>query len=937
MSMLRDMADGYHQEITASLKLLQYTANPLLTARANGSFSVLSVEGDSGVSTPYSYTITFISDDTINIEEIVDTEAQLNFNDSTNPLNSKKIYGKVYEAREASVVARKRRYIITLVSPLHYLSLNRRYEMFQNKPVASIIQEIVGRYESLLNLKLDSKIDEQKLPSRQQCTQYAQSDLEFIKMLCESEGYVFLCDASLNEPYTITLCELSEHARLSTKTSNATFNIAKHFNASAQEQKYYEGSKPSLDMRAVTGQHIHAPLLGDNEFSQELRVNLVKERLRDRLDELEASRFKDLQRYSQVDSQRGHSATFSIEGSSDELFLSDGLQLTLNDAKSNKSIEAILLKLHYSTYFPNALDEYKADGDNTTPQYSVTFEAIPKEIVYKPQELTPKPKIHGLQSAIVSGGDSATPEHANEIDVNEKGEIRVIFHFDKNRPTSCYVPLSNMASGDGYGTQFLPRVNSEVLVSFINGDIDRPIIIGTLHNGENRHAYNLPKEKTKSFIKTQSTPQYEDKEGYNELLFEDKRGEEALNLRAQRDYSLTVLNDADIHVHNTQKSVIDTDSELTVHNDLTQTIGNNARTTVSGSQITSIEKEQLTTVKEDSEQHLLKNATTIVNENHTTIVEKELIERIKGAVTRYTEQEAKEKYLADLFMQIGKTLGIEVTEAYHLKADSIKEQASTIEIEATDGISLKCGGNVLTIDSSGISLKGSMVDTNASSDGVTAAEVSIPDIEKPLYNKLRVTALEASISKQDDITQLLTYTATVEKYEDGAWAETTDLNETQLSQINWYFIKNNDEDDTDVLTDNPTDDTITIDGLEMSVTLNEENIYRFGHAHAFVVESEAENGHALTELKRFIEVEELRGNTYAEKDDMLEYKVVFNVDDITEEERSMFEVEVIEIDKDDTQKSTIYTIEEDLIVRHTLEKGKHFKKVKVQANKKEGV
>ena len=87
-----------------------------------------------------------------------------------------------------------------------------------------------------------------------------------------------------------------------------------------------------------------------------------------------------------------------------------------------------------------------------------------------------------------------------------------------------------------------------------------------------------------------------------------------------------------------------------------------------------------------------------------------------------------------------------------------------------------------------------------SSDGVTASEVSIPEIEKPLYNKLRVTALEASLTKQDDITQLLTFTATVEKFEDGAWSETSDLNETQMSQINWYFIKNNDEQDTDVLT-----------------------------------------------------------------------------------------------------------------------------------------
>ncbi len=215
--------------------------------------------------------------------------------------------------------------------------------------------------------------------------------------------------------------------------------------------------------------------------------------------------------------------------------------------------------------------------------------------------------------------------------------------------------------------------------------------------------------------------------------------------------------------------------------------------------------------------------------------------------------------------------------------ESIKEQASTIEIEATDGISLKCGGNVLTIDSSGISLKGSMVDTNASSDGVTAGEVSIPDIEKPLYNKLKVTALKASLTKQDDITQLLTFTATVEKFEDGSWSETTDLNETQMSQINWYFIKNNDEQDTDVLTDNPTDDTITIDGLEMSVTLNEENIYRFGHAHAFVVDSDVENGHGVSELVRSLEVINIltKGSTDSSK---AQCKAIFNVGEATQDE-----------------------------------------------------
>ena len=262
--------------------------------------------------------------------------------------------------------------------------------------------------------------------------------------------------------------------------------------------------------------------------------------------------------------------------------------------------------------------------------------------------------------------------------------------------------------------------------------------------------------------------------------------------------------------------------------------------------------------------------------------------------------------------------------------ESIKEQASTIEIEATDGISLKCGGNVLTIDSSGISLKGSMVDTNASSDGVSASEVSIPDIEKPLYNKLRVTALEAAISKQDDITQTLTYTATVEKFEDGAWSETTDLNETQLSQINWYFIKNNDEQDTDVLTDNPTDDTISIDGLQMSVTLNEENIYRYGHAHAFVVESEAENGHALTELKRQLDVVSVRGkNLLSDNDTEVTYRVELNVDNPTPEELKSLKVKIDSRDGENKHTQTEQTLDSSLVITHPLEEEHTIQEIQV--------
>ena len=632
----------------------------------------------------------------------------------------------------------------------------------------------------------------------------------------------------------------------------------------------------------ATGENLTSSELADNETSTQLRLGIKKQRLRDRVEKLDESLSKDLSRYAKIDAQRAYAQGVNINAISESLNAQTGITINLIDKKANTSISSvIILKITFKAEFPNALDEYVEDmADTKEAQYSVEFDAIPSEIIYKPDTSIDKPRIYSLQTAIVSNANKETSKYANQIDVNEKGEIRVIFHFDKEKTTSVYIPLANIYSGDGYGSQFLPRVNSQVLVSYINGDIDRPIITGALHNAQNRYAYNLPKEKTKSFIKTQTTPQYEDKEGYNELLFEDKQGEELLSLRAQNDYKLQVLNDSHTHIHNDTKTVIDKDKELTVANDFTQTIGSDKKVNIVGNAVTTIEKEQITTVKEDKELHLLQDANTIISKNKKTIVEKELIQRIKGSVTHYTEQDQKEKYLTNLFMQVGKDLGIEITNAYHLNAKSIKQSAAkTIEIEAANGISLKCGGNVLTVDASGIYLKGATVDSDASNGGVTAPKVQTPEIKKPLYNKLRVTALNASITKQDDITQTLTYTAKVQKYENGTWTETTELNAAQHKQINWHFIKNNDKANKDILTDNPTDDIIHINGLEMSITLNKENIYQYGHAHAFVADSKKENGHAVSELKRQLEVVDIIAS-----DD--KYRAVLNVNKITKEEES---------------------------------------------------
>ena len=120
----------------------------------------------------------------------------------------------------------------------------------------------------------------------------------------------------------------------------------------------------------------------------------------------------------------------------------------------------------------------------------------------------------------------------------------------------------------------------------------------------------------------------------------------------------------------------------------------------------------------------------------------------------------------------------------------------------------------------------------------------------------------------------------------------------------------------------------------MQVTLEPHNIYRYGHAHAFVADSEEEDGYAVTELKRDVQVEEVRGHKYVEKNAILEYDVIFNVDGITTQEREEFIAKVTEKKSDGSEQTTQYPIEEDLVIKHSLEKEQVFPNILIDVVKK---
>jgi type VI secretion system secreted protein VgrG len=180
-------------------------------------------------------------------------------------------------------------------------------------------------------------------------------------------------------------------------------------------------------------------------------------------------------------------------------------------------------------------------GAAASTDFNVDVEAIDSRTQFRPPRITPKPVVQGAQTATVVG------KKGEEIDTDEFGRVKVQFHWDRkgrnDEQSSCRVRVAQVWAGQEWGAMHIPRIGQEVIVGFLEGDPDRPIITGRVYNGEHKPPYKLPDNATQSGIKTRSTKGGGAKT-FNEIRFEDKKGEEKLHLHAEKDFSVDVENDA---------------------------------------------------------------------------------------------------------------------------------------------------------------------------------------------------------------------------------------------------------------------------------------------------------------------------------------------------------------------------------------------------------
>ncbi|MCA8990802.1 MAG: type VI secretion system tip protein VgrG [Planctomycetaceae bacterium] len=374
-------------------------------------------------------------------------------------------------------------------------------------------------------------------------------------------------------------------------------------------------------------------------------------------------------------------------------FFSPGYQFTLaehpDSSEANKPYT--LVSVHHVAHMGGA---YTTDQVGVHRIYENSFTCIPQQVAYRPGRLTPKPSINSIQTAVVTGPPG------EEIWPDKYGRVKVQFHWDRygqrNERSSCWIRVATPWAGTNWGMIHIPRIGQEVVVSFIEGNPDRPLITGMVYNADNMPPYGLAANKTQSGIKTRSSKNGSP-ENFNELRFEDLKDKEQIYFHAERDFDRVVENNDTLKVGFQKKK--DGDQTVEIFNNQTTKIG--TPECKDGSQTIEIWKDRDTTIKTGNETIVIEqgNRSLTLNRGNDTIVLKQGNQRTHCQLGK-SEHEACQS----IELKVGNS-SIKLTPAeIKIKSTMIKIQADAM-IEMKSPMTTVKGDAVLT-------LKGGMVMIN---------------------------------------------------------------------------------------------------------------------------------------------------------------------------------------------------------------------------------
>ena len=575
-----------------------------------------------------------------------------------------------------------------------FLSLTSDFCVWQNKSIPEIVKAVCseqGFTDLVFKCVKPHKPHEYRV-------QYGETHLDFITRLMEEEGIFWFADHDGKKCNMVvaddnSVAKTAVKLRLSTIAHDTEdeavlswFNVSQDVRPGKYTHMDYNFETPSTQLK---GQHAGKHASEVVEFPGGFET-------RDDADPLATLR------YQQIVAEQ-----VEAEGAGRCRALKAGGKIEVSK-HPNKALNTAYLIT--SVKQSAKLGDFRAGGDPGLA-FKSSFTAIPFDTPYKPERSTELPRAYGYESAVVVG------PAGEEIFTDKYGRVKVQFFWDrrgkKDDKSSCWVRVSTVWAGKGWGVINTPRIGQEVLVAFLNGDPEDPIIVGRVYNAEQMPPYALPGNKTQSGIKTRSTlggtP-----DNFNEIRFEDKKGNEELYIHAEKDKKIVVEHDNNESVGNDETLNVGNDQSVSVGNDQTISVSKNRSLTVGADDSTSVSKNRTESVSGSESVNIAKDRSHTVGKNESVTIAENRTQSV-GKNEELTIADKRTTNVGkDDVLSVGKKLTITVEDEIVLQtgdASIVMKKNGEITIKGKD-ITLKGSGKINVNASSDVIIKGSKVMAN---------------------------------------------------------------------------------------------------------------------------------------------------------------------------------------------------------------------------------
>jgi type VI secretion system secreted protein VgrG len=594
-------------------------------------------------------------------------------------------------------VGTQERYVVyeMIVVPwFRLLQLTRNCRVRTETTTDEVVREVLGAHSWSYSL-------ENPGTHRDCCVQYRESDWAFVSRLLEEEGaYYFFVPEGNDHEMTIRKGD-----------SPATDHVEAHFKREGQGHDEAEQVTEFRFYRELVSDSWEMvdflygdPVIGDpaetavSRASQDGAPSLSVFDFPEQYGKYTTGASNMLEDWVKVRAAQSDARSAMYQGKSNVWALLAGHGMSLKDHFDDAvNADYLVTEVRHTLTFSGAMEA----GQFEESSYSNEFVCIPDGVEFRPQETTPKPRIHGVQSAVVADA------------IDDQARIRVEFPWAKDQP-SWWVRVSQAWAGAGWGHQFHPRVGQEVLVTFLNGDPDLPVVVGRVYNGANEGPYSGT--HSQGGVKTRSMEG--GAEDFNEIRFEDDKGSEEILVHAQKQLTVSVEADEARTVGGSRSEQVEKDVSIRINGSRSESVegkralavGGNKEESVGGAKSVSVSKDHTETVEGAMKVDVAKDRKLNVGKAITDAAGTDVSVSSGKAMSHSAGTDAKLSVGGEWSVTVAKDAKIEISK-------DLKVEGKKIQIEGKDEIVLKCGSAKIIMKKNGdIVIDGKKIDVKGSGD-----------------------------------------------------------------------------------------------------------------------------------------------------------------------------------------------------------------------------